>query len=487
MFFLMFLSVYTSRVTLKILGAEDFGIYNVVGGIVVLFSFLNSALTAAVQRYLNFYLGKNDSESVKKVFSQSFYVFLGLCLIIIVASETVGLLIVEKYLVIPAERMTVARIIYQFSIVSTIFLTLRIPFNALIIAYENMSFYAYTSLIEGILKLVTTLILVYIQVDKLFLLTAFNIILSVFWLIVFFVYCKAKFSIISFTRYSDKALLHGIIEFSSWNIIGSAVLVLSNQGVNVIINRFFGVAVNAAMGVANQVNTAVYAFLANFQIAFNPQIVKSYAQKDYGYLNELVINTSKYSFFLLYFIILPFSINVDFVLQVWLAEVPHFSNVFILHLCFFTLIDSLSGPLWMLAEAEGNIKKYQIVSSCMGLTVLPLTYISFKLGLPVYMGLLFRNAATFLFMFWRFAYLKERTAFPIMEYVKKVFFKLLIIVPASLVPVYFLHRLITSSLLSFFITCTASCIILGLLYYFVGISSAERTLVYTFIRKKMKR
>ena len=331
MFLLMFLGLYTSRITLKILGAEDFGIYNVVGGVVVLFLFLNNALTAAVQRYLNFYLGKDDIESVKKVFSQSFYVFLGLCLVITVFSETIGLLIVEKYLIIPNERMTVARIIYQLSIASTIFLTLRIPFNAVIIAYENMSFYAYTSLVEGILKLVTTIILVYIQVDKLLLLAAFNTILSVFWVIVFLIYCKSKFSVINFKRYTDKALLRGIIEFSGWNIIGSADLILSNQGVNVIINRFFGVAVNAAMGVANQVNTAIYAFLTNFQIAFNPQIVKSYAQKDYEYLNNLVINTSKYSFFLLYFIILPFSINVDFVLRVWLVEVPRFSNAFFLH------------------------------------------------------------------------------------------------------------------------------------------------------------
>jgi putative transmembrane protein len=487
MFLLMFLGLYTSRIALKILGAEDFGIYNVVGGVVVLFLFLNNALTAAVQRYLNFYLGKDDIESVKKVFSQSFYVFLGLCLVIAVFSETIGLLIVEKYLIIPNERITVARIIYQLSIASTIFLTLRIPFNAVIIAYENMSFYAYTSLVEGILKLVTTIILVYIQIDKLLLLAAFNTILSAFWVIVFLIYCKSKFSVINFKRYTDKALLRGIIEFSGWNIIGSAVLILSNQGVNVIINRFFGVAVNAAMGVANQVNTAIYAFLTNFQIAFNPQIVKSYAQKDYEYLNNLVINTSKYSFFLLYFIILPFSINVDFVLQVWLVEVPRFSNAFILHLCFFTLIDSLSGPLWMLAEAEGNIKKYQIVSSVMGLTVLPLTYISFKLGLPVYMGLLFRNILTFIFMLWRLTYLRERTAFPIEQYVKKVFFKLAIIVPISLLSVYVIHRLIPDTVLAFFISCTASCIILVVLYYFIGISSAERKLVYAFIREKMKR
>jgi conserved hypothetical transmembrane protein; putative transmembrane protein len=193
------------------------------------------------------------------------------------------------------------------------------------------------------------------------------------------------------------------------------------------------------------------------------------------------------SFFLLYFIILPFSINVDFVLRVWLVEVPRFSNAFILHLCFFTLIDSLSGPLWMLAEAEGNIKKYQIVSSVMGLTVLPLTYISFKLGLPVYMGLLFRNILTFIFMLWRLTYLRERTAFPIEQYVKKVFFKLAIIVPISLLSVYVIHRLIPDTVLAFFISCTASCIILVVLYYFIGISSAERKLVYAFIRKKMKR
>ena len=487
MFFLMFLGLYTSRITLKVLGATDFGIYNVVGGIVVLFSFFNSALTAAVQRYLNFYLGKDDLESVRKVFSQSFYVFIGLCLIIVLFSETVGLLVLEKYLVLPKERMFIARIVYQLSVLSTVFLTLRIPFNAVIIAYENMAFYAYTSLVEGLLKLVAVVILLYVYIDKLLLFAGFTTVLPLFWGVIFFIYCKRKFPVINFKRYTDKKLLQGIIGFSTWNIIGSAVLVLCNQGVNIIINRFFGVAANAAVGVANQVNASIYAFLNNFQMAFNPQIVKSYAQKDMEYLNNLVINTSKYSFFLLYFIILPFSVNIDFVLRLWLVEIPALADIFILHLCFFTLLDALSGPLWMLAEAEGNIKTYEIVSAGMGLTVLPLTYISFQMGLPVYMGLLFRNVSTSVFMLWRLYYLKKRVSFPSMEYIKNVFFRLAVIVPVSIFSVYFIHKVIAQAVVAFFASCVASCIILILLYYFIGISSVERTLVCSVIRKKFKR
>jgi O-antigen/teichoic acid export membrane protein len=480
MILLMGLSLYTSRITLKVLGTDDFGIYNVVGGIVVLFMFFNSALTSGVQRYLNYYIGKQDEDSLNKIFSQSFFAFIILSIIIFILSETLGLLLLEKYMVIPPERMTAARIIYQLSIISTILGIIRIPFNAVIIAYEKMSFYAYTSILEGILKLVIIFILQAVAFDKLVLYASLTVVVSIILLVVYYIYCRLKFNIINFKIYKDKSLLKEILAFSGWNIIGSAASVLCNQGINIFINRFFGVAVNAAMGIANTANNAIYSFLSNFQTAFNPQIVKSYAQNDKEYLWDLIFKTSKYSFFLLYFIILPFLVNIDFILALWLADVPHYANIFILWLCIFTLIDSLSGSLWMLVEAEGNIKTYQIVVGVSGLAVIPLTYIAFRLNLPSYSGLIIHDIQLICFFIWRLFYLQKWMKFPVRNYLKKVIIPVIIIIIISVPCVYYIHSLLTG-LLQFLISCISSIVIVGLLYIFIGTSKDERINLKTIL------
>lgn len=484
MFLLMFIGLYSSRVTLQVLGADDFGIYNVVGGIVVLFLFFNSALTAGVQRYLNFYLGNNDTSSLKKIFSQSVRVFIILSIIIFVLSESIGILLLEKYMVIPSERMNAARIIYQLSIISTLFMMMKIPFNAVIISYEKMSFFAATSLLEGLLKLAGVIILKFIPMDKLILYAIFTLSVSIIMFLIFVFYCKHNFEIINFKKYNDKTLLKGILSFSGWNILGSAAGALCNQGINIVINRFFGVALNAAMGVANQINNAIYGFLSNFQTAFNPQIVKSYAQDDKEYLFDFVNKTSKYSFFLLYFIILPFLVNREFVMKLWLHEVPEYATTFVIHLCIFTLIDSLSGPLWMLAEAEGNIKTYQIVGGLTGLAVLPFTYLAFKLGLPSYSGLIVHNIQLVCFAIWRLFYLRKRVDFPVFEYFKKVYLPLFVIVPISFFSTYYVHKIL-SGLTQFFVSCVFSCIILSVLYIFIGTNKSERKSLFNIIRRKL--
>ena len=485
MILLMFLGLYTSRVTLKVLGAEDFGIYNVVGGIVVLFLFFTSALTSGIQRYLNFYLGENDETSLKKIFSQSYLVIVILALIILVLSESVGILLLEKYMVIPPERMNAARVIYQLSILSTIFMILKIPFNATIIAYEHMSFFAYTSLIEGGLKLACVLVLPYVLCDRLILYAVFTMSVPLILYITYFIYCKIKFPIINFKRYKDKDLLKGIVSFSGWNIVGSAANILCKQGLNVVINRFFGVTINAAMGIANQVNTAIYSFLSNFQTAFNPHIVKSYAQKEMDTVFDFSIKTSKYSFFMLFFIILPFSVNIDFVLDVWLDKVPDYSNIFTLCLCVFTLIDSLYGPLWMLVEAEGNIKQYQLVGGISGLMVLPVTYVCFALKLPSYSGLVVHNVQLFAFMIWRLFYLKKRMAFPVGIYCKEVFLRLIFIIPLGLIPTLFVHWVVKNTIASFFASCITSCVVLAVLYLTIGVSKDERAKLFSIIKTKV--
>lgn len=486
MFLLLFLGLYISRINLKVLGIEDFGIYNVVGGVVVLFLFFTNALTAGVQRYINYYLGTKDEGALKKIFSQSMRAFIVLALGIFVLSESVGLLLFEKYLIIPNGRMNAARLIYQFSVFSSLIMILRIPFNAVIIAYEHMSFFAYLSILEGVLKLVFVMLLQYVFVDKLIFFGAFQLLIPIIMLVVYFIYCNKNFKIINFKKYEDKTELKGMISFSSWNIIGSAASLFCNQGLNVIVNRFFGVGINAAMGIANQVNNAIYGFLSNFQTAFNPQIVKSYAQNDKEYLYGFIIKTSKYSFFLIYFIVLPFVVNIDFVLHIWLTDVPRYSNIFIVQLCIFTLIDSLSGPLWMVAEAEGNIRTYQLVSGISGLLVVPVAYLLYLLGLPPVIGLVVHNIQLIAFSIWRLFYLYKRIAFPSVLYFKQVYLRLLIIVPVSAILVYLIHGIIKNSIADFFVSCISSCIILGLLYLTIGITKNERIVLINFLKRKIK-
>lgn len=487
MLFLLFLGLYTSRVTLAVLGVEDYGIYSVVGGIVTLFMFFNSALTAGVQRFLNFYIGEDDNEMLKKVFSFSMHAFIVLTFIIVLLSETAGVWLLEKYMVIPEERMTAARIIYQFSILQTVFSMLKIPFNATIIAYEKMNFYAYVSIVEGVMKLLVVWAIQVAPTDKLILYAALYMLISVVLLLYYYIYCKKNFSIINFKKAHDKELLRSIMSFSGWNILGSAGTVLTKQGVNILLNRYFGVYYNAAMGAANQVYTQIYNFLMNFQTAFNPQIVKSYARGEKDYLWSFVIRTSKYSFFLMYFIILPFVVNMDFVLGLWLEEVPFYTNVFTFLLCVFTLIDSLSGPLWMLVEAEGNIKKYQIVATINSFLTVVIIFVAYFVGMPAYIGQVIQNLTLFIFMIWRLFYLKQRVNFPLGRYVKEVLLRLLYIIPLSAGIVYGVHSLIENAILRFFVSCTVSVIVLALIYWFLGTEKEERGPIVEFVKRKIKK
>lgn len=485
MIVLMIIGLYTSRVTLNVLGTDDYGIYNVVGGIVSFFLFFNNALTAGVQRFLNFYIGEDDEESVKKIFAQSYLIFIVVALVILLLSETIGLLLLEKYMVIPAQRMNAARIVYQISVISTLFMVLRIPFQAVIIAYEHMTFFAYISMVEGVLKLIGVVMLLYIDIDKLIVYALFIGLISVILYVSYFIYCKYKFTIINFKIYKDKHLMREMMTFSSWNVVGTAASVAYTQGVNVLINRFFGVATNAAIGIANQVNQTIYQFLSNLQIAFNPQIVKSYAQGDRGYLDTFVIRVSKISFYLLYFIILPFLVNMDFVLKLWLVNVPDMTQVFVLLLCTYTLIDAISGPMWMLVDAEGDIKKYQIVSTCFSLGAIILAFVSYYAGMPAFTGQLINTLVNCTFMLWRIYYLKKKIDFPWKRYCKSVYLPIVFIVVLSVIPTVFVKGAVTNQIIGFFASCITSCVVLALLYCTIGLTKSEKNSILQMIRKKV--
>jgi len=480
----MLVSLYTVRVVLNTLGAEDYGIYNIVGGVVVMFTFLNGAMTAATQRFLNFAMGENDTEQIRNVYSISFVIHILIAVLIIVLAETIGLWFFYAWLNIPYERQSVALIVYQFSVVATAINIIMVPYRATIIAHEKMSFFALISIVEVLLKLGTAFLLVIILFDKL---AVYAFLLSVVGLVVFVIhkiYCNKMFEIAHFRYCKDKQLFQQLIGFSGWSVFGSFSNVSNSRGTNILLNIFYGVTVNAAMGVATQVNAAVYTFVSNFQTAFRPQIVKSYAAKDYDYFKRLIFQTSKVSFYLLFFFVLPLSINAEFVLRVWLKNVPEYAVVFTQLMLLNSLETAISGPLMMSIQATGDIRKYQLIGSILMFANLPLSLLFLWFGFSPVWVLIIRIVLNILTIIWRIIFSSKKIGLPIMSFLREV------IVPVVLITI--ICSLLTMFFQSFFVDWTRlilSCIIstmsIGCLVYWIGLNKQEKMSLKDKIAKSL--
>ena len=486
MILIMLVSLYTSRVILKALGVEDFGIYNIVGGIVVLFSFINNAMVSSTQRYLNYELGRKDVEEAKKFFSASLTIHFIIALIIIFLSETIGLWFLNEYINIPDGKSVAANWVYQFSILTFAINILRTPYNASIIAYEKMSFYAYISIIEVILKLLIVYAIV-IFADRLIAYSILTFVVALIILICYIIFCWLKFPICKYHYEYNKSRFSALLNFSGWSMFGALANTGAQQGINILLNIFFGVTVNAAMGIAQQVNSALYSFVSNFQTAFNPQIVKSYAANDRSYFFNLILHTSRYSFYLLFILAFPVMLCCQEVLQIWLGEVPEHAVAFCQLVIIFSLIDAWQGPLWVSAQATGDIKNYQLLMSCLILLNLPLTYLLFKFIHIPELALIVRVFINVITSIARILYLKHLYGFPVLEYIKSVILRSLVVV-VIVVPIpALLNNIIDKSLIGTIIKIIASMIITAMAIYSIGITSKERLYVKSLIRKFCKR
>ena len=376
----MIVSLYTSRVILQILGVEDYGIYNVVGGFVTLMSFLSGAISSSTSRYITFALGKGDEKYLKDVFSTSLLAHLVIACIIVFIGETLGLWFVLNKLIIPEERMTAALVAYQIGLLSTVIYMWSIPYNACIIAHEKMSAFAYISIYEAVTKLLIVFLLVYIPIDKLI---SYSILLFAVQLSVRFIYswyCRKNF-VESKARFLwNKNLFKEMLKFAGWNLWGSTSYALFTQGVNILLNMFFGPVVNAARGIAIQVQSAVSLFATNFQAAVNPQITKSYANSELDVMHVLICRSSKYSFFLLFCLSLPIIIENNFILVLWLKEVPNYTPIFLQLMLWVCIIDAMSNPLMTAAAATGRVKVYQSIIGTILLMIVPISYIALSWG-----------------------------------------------------------------------------------------------------------
>lgn len=485
MFLTMAVSFYTSRIVLKALGVQDYGIFDIVGGIVAMFSFLNTAMSSATQRFLSFELGREDDAAVKRVFSMSMTAHISIAIFVIVLGETIGLWFLNTHLNIPEERMNAANWVYQFTIITFCIQIIRVPYNASIIAYEKMSFYAYVSIAEVLLKLGSVYLLLYFGFDKLKLYSVLTCAVIFITLMLYKAYCNRVFTTCFYNFFWDAMLYKKLISFSGWSLFGSLANVGAQQGLNILLNIFWGVTLNAAMGIANSVSNTIYGFVSNFQTAFKPQIVKSYASNDKVYFMNLIFQASKFSYFLLLLLAIPVLISTEFILDVWLQIVPEHSVSFIRLIILFLLIDAISAPLWMSVQATGKIRNYQILMGSMIFLNLPLAYLFLKLRFPPESVLVVRviiNLMTFLV---RIIYLRKKIELSARRYFREVIFPVSLVTLISL-PFPLIVNHFSSDWSGFIITTMVAILATITCIYYIGLLKNERDFINRLILNKVR-
>lgn len=382
MLLIMAVSLYTVRVVLNTLGEVDYGLYNVVGGVVTMFSFLSNTMASATQRFFSFEIGRKNYEQLKNIFSLTMMIYVMIALVILLLAETIGLWFLNTHMTIPGERMEAANWVYQFAIFSFMMTMFTIPYNAAIIAHERMKVYAYVSIIEVSLKLLIVYVLILFSFDKLKLYAILIFGVTTLVTLIYRTYCKRKFEECKFSFYWNIALFKEIISYSGWNLFGTIASIFNNQGVNILLNIFFGPIVNAARGIAYQLNSAIIQFVQNFMTATRPQIIKYYAADKKLEMLKLVFQSSKFSFLLLFILSMPVLLETKFILTLWLKVVPEHVILFTRLIIITALIDSLSYPLMTAAQATGKIKIYQSSVGGVMLLNLPIAFFFLKMGYP---------------------------------------------------------------------------------------------------------
>ena len=478
MLFLMAVNLYASRVVLDALGVEDYGIYNVVGGVVAMFTMISGSLAAAISRFITYELGKGAKDNLKTVFSSSVIIQIFLSVVFVVIAETVGLWFLNAKLNIPAERMAAANWVFQFSIITFAINLISVPYNAAIIAHEEMSAFAYISIFEGVGKLIVAWIIVTAKGDKMIIYAALIALIAVIVRFVYGFYCKKRFEECQVKFKFEKKYLRQIFSFAGWNMIGAASAVCRDQGGNIIINLFCGPTVNAARGVAMQVNSAINGFVSNFQMALNPQITKNYAMGDVDYMLKLVYQGSRFSFYILWIISLPVLITANYLLSIWLVEVPEHATVFLQLVIIFSLSESLSGPLMTAMYATGKVRNYQIIVGGLQLLNLPLSYLCLYVGLAPEFVFVVAILLSAICMLARLIMLHPLINISPLLFIKRVWFNTIIVAIISLIPVVILTNVLKDSFFSFLIIVITCILISSLTILYIGCSKDERALLF---------
>ena len=485
MFMKMIISLYTSRIILEYLGIIDYGIYNVVGGIVILFSFINGSMAISVQRFLSYEIGRKNQEKINTIFSMSIFIHLLISILIFIIVELLGPYLFSQ-LTIPSERLSAAYIVFHISIISTCITFNQIPHTALLISYEKMNAYAFIGILDVILKLLVVFVLPYSTIDKLILYALLYCFSTIIISLSLFLISRKQFPFVKLSRIWDRNLFKELLAFAFWNSFSEFAWSAVGQGVNIVLNIFFMPTVNAARGIAIQVMGALNQFVVNFQTAMNPQIIKSYAENNTNQTLTIALKGTKYSFFLMFFLSLPFLFNIEYILTLWLKVVPPETMIFCQLAIIGILCDILSNVFAIVVKATGKIRNYQIIISILLFLNLPLSYLSLHLGntsFSVYYVYIF---ISLIIMVVRVEYLKLIIGLTWKVYIKEV---LTPVCSTSIIAILLptlTYQYTDGSFTRFclhILMCILSCI---LAIYFVGLDSNEKVFIINKIKSKIK-
>ena len=484
MFFMLLISLYTSRVVLSTLGIVDYGINNVVGGVITMLGFLTGSLSAASSRYITYDLGKGDMAALKKTFGNILSIHFILAAIALVVGETLGLWFMSTQLQIPPEREIAAMWIYQCSILSFILAVISVPYNATIIAHEKMSAFAYISIADAILKLLIVYLLVIIPYDKLIIYAILYFCIQAFDRIIYGIYCSRHFEETHTRLKYDSNLFREIFAFAGWTMNGNLAVIGYTQGLNILLNIFFGPAVNAARGIAVQVQGVCQQFCNNFQMALNPQLTKNYAQGDLENMHRLLVKSSKFSFYILFFIVLPLMFKADFVLKLWLGIVPEHTVTFLRLILIVGLLYTLSNPIIVSVHATGKLKKFQLIEGTMLLTIVPIAYILLKFfGIRPEYVFVVHIVIELCTQYARLRIVLPMIGMKLENYFRSVIKPILLVVILSPWLPFITNAAVPGEWISFFTVCIICVLCIFGCVYLIGCTNSERM----FIKEKLSK
>ena len=477
MLLIMAVSLYTSRLVLSALGVEDFGIYNVVGGVVTMFTFLYGSLVTSTQRYLNYELGRGDDEKLKRIFTASNYLLGIIAIVLVIISETFGLWFFYHKMVIPEPRMTAAMWVFQLSIFTMVVQVMSAPYNSVIIAHERMNVFAIISVVEVMLKVAIVFLLLLWKGDKLIVYAVLVALVQLCIRFIYMTYCKKHFVEAKILKSFDRSLMIEMGKFAGWNMWGGLASTAFGTMLNLLLNMFFGPVVNAARAVAVQVEHTIAHFSNNFLMAVNPQITKLYAQTNLYEMHNLIFRASKLSCYLLLILSLPLMMETDVILNLWLKTVPNYTAQFIKLLLVITIIDAMARPIMVAAMATGNVKKYQTVVGCMLISIAPIAYVVLKLGGdPTSVYVVHLSIAIIAFVA-RLYIVRPLIKLSISDYCKTVIFPCFMVAIASFAVAESVKSVLPSSLPFAIIVCGVSAMAVALLAYSLGLTKGERAFI----------
>lgn len=470
----MAVNLYTVRVVWRVLGVDDYGIYNLVGGIVLIFQFLNNAMIASSQRFISYELGRGDGESLRKVFSLSLVVHVIIALLVLAVAESGGIWFLNNKLNIPDDRMYAANIVYQCSVFAFLVTMISVPYNACIVAHEHMKAYGYLGILDVLLKLGIAFLIIWLPGDKLIVYAFLILLVQICLRVVYQMYCRRHFKECRFRYSHDPAMIKDMFSFAGWSFIGNMGFSVRDQGLNILVNVFFNVAVNAAKGIANQVSGVIMGFTSNFQMALNPQITKRYAKGNIDSMMSLVMGGCRYSFLLLMMIEVPVYIACEPMLRIWLSDVAPFTVGFLRWMFVCSLIDCMAHPITTALQATGRIRLFQIVIAIIMIANIPLAWIWLLFADSPYIVMYVMALTSTLGLFTRMALLKRQIDFRIRAFLKQLLVRMMPCLFVSFSVSMGLYSLIAENLGGLIMFVAGSLAISCLCIMFIGIQREER-------------